>query len=35
VIAVSEHVKRDVLQVYPAVDAERVHVIYNGVSINE
>jgi glycosyltransferase involved in cell wall biosynthesis len=35
VIAVSAHVKRDVLQVYPAVDAERVHVIYNGVSINE
>jgi starch synthase len=35
VIAVSEHVKRDVLEVYPAVDSERVHVIYNGVSVRE
>ena len=35
VIAVSEHVKRDVLDVYPAVDPGRVHVIYNGVSIDE
>ena len=35
VIAVSEHVKRDVLDVYPAVAAERVHVIYNGVDVEE
>ena len=35
VIAVSEHVKRDVLEVYPAVEPARVHVIYNGVSIDE
>jgi starch synthase len=35
VIAVSEHVKRDVLEVYPAVAQERVHVIYNGVSVEE
>jgi starch synthase len=35
VIAVSEHVRRDVLEVYPAVDPARVHVIYNGVSIGE
>jgi alpha-maltose-1-phosphate synthase len=35
VIAVSEHVRRDVLDVYPAVDPGRVHVIYNGVSIGE
>jgi alpha-maltose-1-phosphate synthase len=35
VIAVSEQVKRDVLEVYPAVAGERVHVIYNGVSVEE
>ena len=35
VIAVSEQVKRDVLEVYPAVDPDKVHVIYNGVSIEE
>ena len=35
VIAVSEQVKRDVLAVYPAVAPERVHVIYNGVSVAE
>jgi starch synthase len=35
VIAVSQHVKRDVLEVYPAVDPERIRVIYNGVSIEE
>ena len=35
VIAVSQHVKRDVLEVYPAVDPERIHVIYNGVSMDE
>jgi starch synthase len=35
VIAVSEHVRDDVVDCYPAVDADRVHVIYNGVSIDE
>jgi starch synthase len=35
VIAVSEHVKGDVLAVYPAADPERVHVIYNGVDVGE
>lgn len=35
VIAVSHHVKRDVLEVYPAVDAERIQVIYNGVDVAE
>jgi starch synthase len=35
VVAVSQHVKRDVLEVYPAVAPERVHVIYNGVDVDE
>ncbi|HYZ29752.1 MAG TPA: glycogen synthase, partial [Thermoleophilaceae bacterium] len=35
VIAVSEHVKGDVLAVYPAVDPDRIHVIYNGVDVEE
>jgi starch synthase len=35
VIAVSQHVRDDVLECYPAVDPTRVHVIYNGVSVDE
>jgi len=31
VIAVSHGVRRDVLSCYPAVDADRVHVIHNGI----
>ncbi len=31
VIAVSNGTKRDILGVYPAIDPERVHVIYNGI----
>jgi len=31
VIAVSQGVRRDVLEVYPAVDPSRVHVIHNGI----
>lgn len=34
VIAVSNGTKEDILRVYP-VDPERVHVIYNGIDINE
>jgi alpha-maltose-1-phosphate synthase len=35
VIAVSEGMKRDVLACYPAIDAERVRVIYNGIDADE
>jgi alpha-maltose-1-phosphate synthase len=31
IIAVSEGMRRDVLSVYPFVDAARVHVVYNGI----
>ncbi len=31
VIAVSEGMRRDVLEVYPEVDAARVHVVHNGI----
>ncbi len=31
IIAVSEGMKRDILRVYPQVDPERVHVVYNGI----
>jgi len=31
VIAVSEGMRRDVLEVYPAVDPARVHVVHNGI----
>lgn len=34
IIAVSKGTKEDILRVYP-VDPERVHVIYNGIDINE
>jgi starch synthase len=35
VIAVSNGTKRDVLSVYPAIDPDRVHVIYNGIDTAE
>jgi starch synthase len=35
VIAVSEGMRRDILASYPAIDAERVRVIYNGIDANE
>jgi len=35
VIAVSEGMKRDVLACYPAIDAARVRVIYNGIDAEE
>ncbi|HKY40502.1 MAG TPA: glycogen synthase [Polyangiaceae bacterium] len=35
VIAVSSGMKRDILQAYPAVDPARVHIIYNGIDLNE
>ncbi len=34
IVAVSQGTKEDILRVYP-VDAERVHVIYNGIDIHE
>ena len=34
IIAVSQGTKEDILRVYP-VDAERIHVIYNGIDIHE
>ena len=33
VIAVSEGMRRDILRVYPKVDAARTHVIYNGIDL--
>src|SRR3954464_8495856 len=35
VIAVSNGTKRDILSVYPAIDPERIHVIYNGIDTEE
>lgn len=35
VIAVSHGTKADILRAYPDVDPERVHVIYNGIDLNE
>ncbi len=35
VIAVSEGMRRDVLDVYPETDPERVHVVYNGIDTQE
>jgi alpha-maltose-1-phosphate synthase len=35
VIAVSSGMKRDILKAYPSVDAERVHIIYNGIDLEE
>ena len=34
-IAVSKGTKADILRAYPAIDAERIHVIYNGIDLNE
>ncbi|MFR9751057.1 glycogen synthase [Nocardia sp. 004] len=33
VIAVSEGMRRDVLDAYPAVDPDRVHVVHNGIDV--
>jgi starch synthase len=35
VIAVSHGTKADILRAYPEVDAEKVHVIYNGIDLHE
>ena len=35
VIAVSEGMRTDVLQAYPAVDPDRVHVVHNGIDADE
>ena len=35
IIAVSKGTKEDILKAYPQVDPERIHVIYNGIDLNE
>jgi starch synthase len=35
IIAVSSGMKRDILKAYPAVDPSRVHIIYNGIDLDE
>jgi starch synthase len=35
IIAVSQGTKADILRAYPEIDAERIHVIYNGIDLNE
>jgi starch synthase len=35
IIAVSHGTKADILRAYPEVDAEKVHVIYNGIDLHE
>ena len=35
VIAVSSGMRRDILKAYPAVDPARVHIIYNGIDLEE
>jgi starch synthase len=35
VIAVSNGTRRDIASVYPAIDPERIHVIYNGIDTEE
>jgi starch synthase len=35
VVAVSSGMKRDILKAYPAVDPARVHIIYNGIDLDE
>ena len=35
VIAVSHGTKKDILRAYPEVDAAKVHVIYNGIDLEE
>lgn len=35
VIAVSQGTRTDILRAYPEIDPERIHVIYNGIDLNE
>jgi alpha-maltose-1-phosphate synthase len=35
IVAVSSEMRRDVLSVYPGIDPERVHVVYNGIDTEE
>jgi starch synthase len=35
VIAVSQGTRADILRAYPEIDSERIHVIYNGIDLNE
>ncbi len=35
IIAVSQGTKADILRAYPDVDAKRIHVIYNGIDLDE
>lgn len=35
IIAVSEGTREDILKAYPEVDPARIHVIYNGIDLNE
>jgi starch synthase len=35
IIAVSQGTKADILRAYPDVQADRIHVIYNGIDLNE
>ncbi len=35
IIAVSKGTKEDILRAYPDVNADRIHVIYNGIDLNE
>jgi alpha-maltose-1-phosphate synthase len=35
VIAVSQGSRRDILEAYPAIDPDRVHVVYNGIDTDE
>ena len=35
IVAVSQGTKADILRAYPSVNAERVHVIYNGIDLQE
>ncbi len=35
VIAVSQGTRADILRAYPEIDPERIHVIYNGIDLNE
>ncbi len=35
VIAVSQGTKADILRAYPEIEAARIHVIYNGIDLNE
>lgn len=35
VIAVSNGMKEDILQAYPQIDPEKVHVVYNGITMDE